>query len=95
MLFVKIEEELLHVNVYQTILVIHMLPVGQNVQQMQNAHLPKHVKTFIVLTHVQLQDVVLMLNVKLLITYQTVFVSKDILEILSLHADSHHWLLNQ
>jgi len=94
MLYVKIEEELLHVNVYLTILEIHMLPVDQNVQQMQNAHLPKHVKTYIVLTLVQLQDVVLMLNVKLLITYQTVFVSKDILVILLLPVDSHHWLLN-
>ena len=64
MLFVKIEEELLHVNVYLIILETHMLPVDQNVQQMQNAHLPKHVKTYIVLTLVQLQDVVLMLSVK-------------------------------
>ena len=94
MLYVKIEEELLHANVYLTILAIHMLPVDQNVQQMQNVHLPKHVKIYIVLTLVQLQDVVLMLNVKLLITYQTVFVSKDILGILLLPVDSHHWLLN-
>ena len=58
MLYVKIEEELLHANVYLTILAIHMLPVDQNVQQMQNAHQTKHVKTCIVLTHVLLQDVV-------------------------------------
>ena len=57
MLYVKIEEELLHANVYLTILAIHMLPVDQNVQQMQNAHQAKHVKTFTVLTHVLLQDV--------------------------------------
>ena len=91
MLYVKIEEELLHANVYLTILAIHMLPVDQNVQQMQNAHLPKHVKTYIVLTLVQLQDVVLMLSVKLLITYQTVFVFKDTLEIHLLHVDNLHW----
>ena len=58
MLFAKIEEELLHVSVYLTILETHMLPADQNVQQMQNAHQAKHVKTFTVLTLVQLQDVV-------------------------------------
>ena len=57
MLSVKIEEEQLHVNVYLTILETHMLPVDQNVQQMQNAHQAKHVKTCTVLTHVLLQDV--------------------------------------
>ena len=57
MLFVKIEEELLHVNVYLTILETHMLPADQNAQQMQNAHQAKHVKIYIVLTLVQLQDV--------------------------------------
>ena len=58
MLYVKIEEELLHVSVYLTILETHMLPADQNVQQMQNAHQAKHVKTFTALTHVLLQDVV-------------------------------------
>ena len=51
-------EMLLPVLVSETTLEIHMLPVDQNVQQMQNAHQAKHVKTYTVLTHVQLQDVV-------------------------------------
>ena len=35
-----------------------------------------------------------MLSVKLLTTYQTVFVFKDTLVIHLPHVDSHHWLLN-
>ena len=58
MLFVKIKEELLHANVYLTIMETHILPADQNVQQMQNAHQAKHVKTCIVLILVQVQDVV-------------------------------------
>ena len=53
MLFAKIEEEQLHVSVYLITLGTHMLPADQNVQQMQNVHLAKHVKTCIVLTPVQ------------------------------------------
>ena len=52
------------VNVFQTTLETHMLPADQNVQQMLNVHLPKHVKTCIVWTHVQVLDVESMLNVK-------------------------------
>ena len=57
MLFAKIEEEQLHVSVYLITLETHMLPVDQNVQPMQNVHQLKHVKTFIVWTHVQVLDV--------------------------------------
>ena len=64
MLFAKIEEEQLHVSVYLITLETHMLPADQNVQQMLNAHLAKHVKIYIVWTHVQVLDVESMLNVK-------------------------------
>ena len=54
---------------------------------MLNVHQVKHVKIYIVWILVQLQDVESMLSVKLSTIYQTVFAYKDILEILSLHAD--------
>ena len=64
MLFAKTEEEQLHVSVYLITLETHMLPADLNVQPMLNAHLVKHVKIFIVWTHVQVLDVESMLNVK-------------------------------
>ena len=92
--YVKIKEEPLHVDVSQTILVTHMLPAGLNVQQMQNVHPARHVKTCIVLTPVQLPIVESMLSVKWSIIFPTVSAYRDILEthlhhVANLHLSSH------
>ena len=95
MLYVRTEEELLLVNVSQTTLETPMLPAGLNVQPMQNVHPTKHVKTCIVLTHVQLQIVESMPSVKWSIIFPTVSAYRDILETPSQHVANHHLSLNQ
>ena len=95
MLFALKEDLLDHVNASLTTLEILTLPADLNVQQMLNVHLAKHVKTYIVWTHVQVLDVESMPNVKLSIILQTVSACKDTLEILSHLVDSLLLSLNQ
>ena len=64
MLFAQNEDLLVHVNVYRTTLETLMLPADQNAQQTLNVLLSWHVKTYIVLIHVQLHAVEIMHNVK-------------------------------
>ena len=95
MLSVKTEEELLPVDVSQTTLETPMLPAGLNVQQMQNVHPARHVKTCIVLTPVQLPIVESMLSVKWSIIFPTVSAYRDILETHLHHVANLHLSLHQ
>jgi hypothetical protein len=52
MQFVRIETELLHVNVFLNTSEIHMLLAVQSVLSIQIAHLTKHVSATNALTHV-------------------------------------------
>ena len=75
MLFALREDLLDHVNASQTTLEILTLLADQNVQQTVNAPQRKHVKICTVLILVLKQTVATMPNVKLSITFQTVYIS--------------------
>ena len=85
MLFALREDLLGLVNASLTTLETLMLPADQSVPPTVNALQRKHVKTSTVLILVLRQTVVTTQNAKWSTTFQTVSVSEDMLETLSLH----------